>query len=85
MMMSLIVILLVGIFLLPVLLIAVIRGFLSFFGFGRRGNNGRKNSSSGYGTRYGDDNADVNMKKNSNRKKIFDKNEGEYVDFEEIE
>lgn len=72
--------LLLLLFLVPVIIVSLLRGFLTMFGFGIRGkNNSKKNRSEG-----DEGHTDVKMKRPSSRKKIFDKNEGEYVDFEEM-
>ena len=72
--------LLLLLFLVPVIIVSLLRGFLTMFGFGIRGkNNSKKNRSEG-----DEGHSDVKMKRPSSRKKIFDKNEGEYVDFEEM-
>ncbi len=69
--------------LLPTILLSVIKSIISIFGFNfngnRRKNNTRKNNASFTGNGVNDMNG-----KKQNRKKIFDKNDGEYVDFEEI-
>lgn len=76
--------LLVLLLLLPAILISFIKNIMSLFGIGRE-KNGEPNGSGFRGTGGGDGGTDVKGKKSPGRKKIFDKNEGEYVDFEEIE
>ena len=72
---------------IPTVLFGIIRFFLSMFGGGMASNSrGRHRSSSN----VGDDGASssyrrVNPSEPSGRKKVFDKNEGEYVNFEEID
>ncbi len=79
---------------------SIVRGILSFLGLGRRKTGGsyrqeqRDNSYGGYRQQQSDrqQNTDVSgwhyspeaENKRKRRKKIFDANEGEYVDFEEI-
>ena len=54
------------------------------FGLGIRGKNNSKRNRSESDEGHADGHADVKMKRPTNRKKIFDKNEGESVDFEEM-
>lgn len=72
---------------IPTILFGIIRFFLSMFGGGMASNNrGRYHSNSNVG---GDDASSsyrrVNPSDPSGRKKVFDENEGEYVNFEEID
>lgn len=70
--------------LLPTILIAVIRSILSIFGLNFKRNRTQKNSTTNNDASFTNYKTnDVNNKKHR-RKKIFDKNDGEYVDFEEI-
>lgn len=74
----------VFLFLLPTILLSVIRSIISIFGFNFNGNRKRKSNTRKNNTSFtGSGVNDVGGKK-QNRKKIFDKNDGEYVDFEEI-
>lgn len=75
--------LLVILVLLPTILISIVRSVLSIFGlnFKRRSqhkNDTRKNGASFTGG------AGTKSSRDGHRKKIFDKDDGEYVDFEEI-
>lgn len=76
-------IILILFFLLPTVLFSFIANILSVFGLGRKKSVSKRKEANWNGER---DNktADFNDGNNSARKKIFDKNEGEYVDFEEI-
>lgn len=74
------------IILIPTILFSVIRTIFSILGFinparKRRASSSRKES--GY-TRYEQTGGSSSQASASPRKKMFDKNEGEYVDFEEI-
>lgn len=70
--------------LLPTILFSVISFFLSFLGF-RVGRNSRTryNTRSGE-TSYKRSEPHETASNNHSRKKIFDKDDGEYVDYEEI-
>ena len=69
--------------LLPTILISLVTSILSLFGF-RKNRNFKGYERTGQNT-TARDNYNASVKKdNRDRKKIFDKNEGEYVDFEEI-
>lgn len=81
------------IILIPAFLFSAIRTILSMLGFLFTGKRHRSSSSSrsssyggGTGSFYGQASAGGNAKPHSSaqRKKLFDKDEGEYVDFEEI-
>ena len=71
------------IFLVPTLIVSIIARIAALFGFGRRngaqqqsGPSSSEEARGGFGSaRWG---------KNKKKKKIFPKDEGEYVDFEEI-
>ena len=66
------------VFFVPTVIISVISKILSLFGLGQK----RRKVSEEH---RANDAAVHNISaKNSKNKKIFDKNEGEYVDFEEI-
>lgn len=73
---------------IPAIILSLISRILSFFGFGKRRNAG----SGGYGYHYhwgGGTQSNSGKKKEKKekkeaRRKLFDKDEGEYVDFEEI-
>ncbi|MBQ8270399.1 MAG: DUF4834 family protein [Bacteroidaceae bacterium] len=76
--------------LIPTIIFSVIRTLLSILGFSLRGRK-RGGSSSARGYSHGADNGDRGSytkygarDNDSSRKKMFDKDEGEYVDFEEI-
>lgn len=70
--------------LIPTIIVSLISRILSFFGLGKR-----KSSTWGsydHGGQYSSENASrKSEKKKDGRKRLFDKDEGEYVDFEEIE
>ncbi|MBO5865772.1 MAG: DUF4834 family protein [Bacteroidaceae bacterium] len=68
------------VFFVPTLVLSIIARVLSFFRFGARNRHTHTNREH-HEARY----THTEPPKNKNRKKIFDKNEGEYVDFEEIE
>ena len=74
--------------LIPTILFSVIRTLFSILGFTfggrkRRGKGTSSSSQSGY--ERGAETSSRNSKTaDGQRKKMFDKNEGEYVDFEEI-
>lgn len=87
MLIYLIVILFLGLFVLliiPTMILSLVMRVLSFFGIGRKTQNNNQHT----GTRY--QNAEKQwhdspkQQKNAEKKILFDKNEGEYVDFEEI-
>ena len=78
---------------------SIIRGLLSFLGLGRRNSNGYHNTrEQARGTEYRQQNRTRQQErttsgwhyspeadqKRQKRKKIFEANEGEYVDFEEV-
>ena len=66
----------------PTLALSVIARILSIFSFKGKKNSVHRGGGQQHGnTKYNTDNNDVGKRKG---KKIFDKNEGEYVDFEEI-
>lgn len=68
---------------LPALVLSLISNLLSLFGFKKR-NVKQSNGNAGWS---GSENADRTKGANGNRsrkQKMFDKDEGEYVDFEEI-
>lgn len=70
---------------IPAIILSLVSRVLSFFGFGKRKNAG----SGGYRYRYHWDggaqsSSGKSKEKKETRKKLFDKDEGEYVDFEEI-
>ena len=77
------VLVLLFIFLVPTLIVSIIARIAALFGFGRRngaqqqsGPSSSEEARGGFGSaRWG---------KNKKKKKIFPKDEGEYVDFEEI-
>ena len=68
-----------------VLLSKVLR---AIFGFGRKMTGstaaGRTGRSAAYSEETSQGNAQYSQRKRQNRKKIFDEDEGEYIDFEEI-
>lgn len=69
-------------FFLVTFAMSFIRNVLSFFGFGRKKETHAGARSQGPNTNYGH-NANA-AKENDGKKVLFDKDEGEYVDFEEI-
>ena len=77
---------------IPSLLLTVIARIVSFFSFGskrrvEREDGAQRNWQQARGAHSAHDTYDhsgKNRNQNHNHKKIFDKNEGEYVDFEEI-
>lgn len=78
MFLSIFLIILFLVILVPSLLLAVIARIMAFFGFGAKGRTERRESA----THEAPGSKPVDKKKK--QKKIFDKDEGEYVDFEEI-
>lgn len=70
--------------LLPTILLSLITSILSFFSFRMRKGTPRNGNSGRNETSYTDNNAKKETRKDGRRKKIFDKDDGEYVDFEEI-
>ena len=64
----------------PTLLLSIVARVLSFFRLGSR-----KGQAHGEREHHEARYTHTEPPKNKNRKKIFDKSEGEYVDFEEIE
>jgi uncharacterized protein YacL len=70
--------------LLPTILISILKSILSIFGLNVKRNRTQDNTTIKNDTSFTSCKTnDVNEKK-QRRKKIFDKNDGEYVDFEEI-
>ena len=76
------VLVLLFVFLVPTLIVSIIARIAALFGFGRRngaqqqgGPSSAEETRGSGGARWG---------KNKTKKKIFPKDEGEYVDFEEI-
>ena len=70
--------------LIPTIIVSLVSRILSFFGLGKR----KSSTWSSYSHRgsYKSESTSRNSeKKNDGRKRLFDKDEGEYVDFEEIE
>ena len=72
---------------IPTVLFGIIRFFLSMFGGGMAVNNRARRDNR---SNVGDDDSSssyrrVNPSEPTGRKKVFDKNEGEYVNFEEID
>ena len=76
--------LLVLVLLLPTILISVIKSILSIFGIKYRTGRNRMNDSVRNDASYTRHEANDMGSKTNRRKKIFDKDDGEYVDFEEI-
>lgn len=79
------------IILIPAFLFSAIRTILSMLGFMITGKRRRSSSSSsssygGTGSFYGNttNSGQAGQSSSASRKKMFDKDEGEYVDFEEI-
>ena len=70
--------------LVPSLLLSIIARIIAFFNFGskRRNEHAERNERETYGANDARGYRPKDKKKN--HKKIFDKDEGEYVDFEEI-
>ena len=75
---------LVILLLLPTILLSIVRSILSIFGFAFKPNRTHKNDTRKDETSYTSYNTKETGVKNRHRKKIFDKDDGEYVDFEEI-
>lgn len=75
---------LVILLLLPTILLSFVRSILSIFGFTFKHNRTHKNDTRKDEASYTSYKTNDTGIKNRHRKKIFDKNEGEYVDFEEI-
>lgn len=75
---------LIVLFLLPTILISFVRSILSVFGSNFKHKRTNKNEAKKDNASYTSYDANDRGVKNRHRKKIFDKNEGEYVDFEEI-
>lgn len=86
----LIAIFIIVLLLIPTIIFSIIRTILSILGFTlhrrRRGNASSRGYSQQGGTSAGTSSSAHNSSGASRgaRKKMFDKNEGEYVDFEEI-
>ena len=78
-------IILILVFLLPTILLSFISNILSLFGLKMGRNNRNKRTGTKWENTSGH-NAEANgtTEKKRTRKKIFDKDDGEYVDFEEI-
>lgn len=71
-------------FLIPSIILSLISTILSWFGYSRKK---RENTAYSEGERVNyakNDATDKKGKKANKRRKLFDKNEGEYVDFEEL-
>lgn len=66
--------------------LSIISGILRLlFGFGRRRSGGNKRQKEQQNSSHSNEGSDtLKSDVQQNRKKIFDKNEGEYVDFEEV-
>lgn len=76
--------LLVFLLLLPTILISIVRSILSIFGLNFTRRKAHKDNYKKNDTQYTSyETGNQNTKKRP-RKKIFDKDDGEYVDFEEI-
>lgn len=75
---------LVILLLLPTILLSFVRSILSVFGFNFKHKRTNKSEAKKDNASYTSYDANDRGVKNRHRKKIFDKNEGEYVDFEEI-
>lgn len=69
--------------LIPTLIVSLISRILSFFGLGKR-KSSTWSSYSHSGSYNSERTSRKSEKKNDGRKRLFDKDEGEYVDFEEI-
>lgn len=68
---------------LPSIIVSLISNILSLFGIRRK--SARHDNDSGWqGSARTDNPTFTKEKKNEHRKKVFDDDEGEYVDFEEI-
>ncbi len=84
--MHILLILLLILFLIPTILLSIVSWILSLFGFRSRK---KWHSMGGRGFYYDSDTSHESHKeekeyKRKEKRKIFDKDEGEYVDFEEI-
>ena len=75
---------LVLILLLPLILISFVRNILSVFGLNFMRKKRYKNETRKEETIYTGYRTDTGGARKQSRKKIFDKDDGEYVDFEEI-
>lgn len=75
---------LVFLLLLPTILISFVKSILSIFGFNSGKKTNRTDKTHKNDTSYTKYETDSSNVKKHRRKKIFDKNDGEYVDFEEI-
>ena len=82
--MSILIFLLFILILSPIILISIFRGVLSLFGLNFGRNKSRKAESAKRDTAYTRPDSTDEVIKKRPRKKIFDKDDGEYVDFEEI-
>lgn len=70
--------------LLPTILISILKSILSIFGLNFKRNRTRKNSTTKNDASFTNYKTSDANDRGRRRKKIFDKNDGEYVDFEEI-
>lgn len=68
----------------PMILLSFVTNILSLFGLKMKKNSSNKKSSKWNDSSAGERSTNVKGGNRTNRKKIFEKNEGEYVDFEEI-
>ena len=74
----------VSLLLLPMILISFVRSILSVFGFNFKRKSTHNKDAKKADTRYAGFDSAASGIKRGKRKKIFDKDDGEYVDFEEI-
>ena len=81
---SLILILAVIFFFIPSIIAGVIRFIISMLGGGGSSSSGRNNRNSNTNESYTRFNRNETTTPDGTKKKVFDKNEGEYVSFEEI-
>lgn len=83
----LIVILFLGLFILllvPTMILSLIMRVLSSFGIGRKTTNNNQRTGARYQNTEKQWHDSPKQQKNDEKKVLFEKNEGEYVDFEEI-
>ena len=85
MLLSILFIILILLLLLPTMLLSIVSNILSLFGL-KMGRNSRNKRTETKWENTSGHNAEANgtKEKKRTRKKIFDKDDGEYVDFEEI-
>ena len=83
--MYILIILLLLFFLIPTIILSFVSWVLSLFGFRSRRKKHGRDGGYFYSSNTADDSRTAERKhKQMEKRKIFDKDEGEYVDFEEI-